>query len=262
MKLAIVTGVNGALGSAYLAQLAAYRNIQCVGISRSQVNDKISDVTYIDRVDLLDAEAVRRKIDREVPFSNSQEVIFVHPVGRFKFEENKAPEGDLDGDGIDDEVFNSNVRTFENVEKPLIDSSQQCGTVNEIVLCGFGSVSDKYKVPYWKSYSLSKDQLRMDIAGKARKGGHGLRYRGIFVNVSSVNTGNENKLRPNADTTNWLQAEEIVDDTIQLLTREGRIRNLEVDIFKPIPQFDPDVYYSEDEVWKRWMREMGREEYL
>lgn len=261
MKLAIVTGANGALGRAYLNRLintSCVNSINCVGISRTNVREKIPGVTYIESTDLLDRENVRKKIDRELPLGNSGEVLFVHPVGRFKFEENQVPEVDHDLDGIDDEVYKSNVVTFRNVEDTLLELAKQQGLVTDFLLCGFGSVSDRYKVPYWLSYSRSKDILRQQISGKTRQNGAGPTVKGVFVNVSTVDTYNENTIRPYADKTYWLKPDEIVDDSLQVILGQSRIRNLEMDIFKPMPGFDPEQYYLPDNVLERWMREMGR----
>lgn len=257
MKLLIVTGANGALGKAFLDRFSKQHDFFCTGISRSRVDCKVNKVTYLENVDLLDAESVRKKIDKELPLSQITEVLFVHPVGKFKFEKAKEPEIDIDRDGIDDEVYRSNVETFNNVEDPLLRLVKETGKINDLSLCGFGSVSDRYKVPFWPSYSKSKDILRRLISGKTRQDSSTLHIKGVFINVSSVKTGNEKKLRPYADTTYWLQPDEIVDDSSDALTR-NRIRYMEIDMFKPIAGFNPAIYYSEEAVRERWMKEMGK----
>lgn len=261
-KLAIVTGTSGALGRAYLEKLYTIKGIKCFGISRKSTGKKLRGVSYAEKVDLLDAELVRKTIEKQAPLDSKQQVIFIHPVGKFKFEPNKKPEIDLDGDGIDDEVLESNVSTFGNIEEPLSRFVKQLSKVTNIVEVGFGSVSDKYKVPFWLSYSRSKDILRGEISGRARRNSHNIKVRGIFVNVSSVNTRNENNLRPNADRTYWLEPNEIVNDTLRLIIGDNQrddheLRYVETDVFKPRPDFDPNVYYSEEVVLERWKREMG-----
>ena len=258
MRLVIVTGASGALGNAYINALSKHWDSLCIGISRQKVHSKSNDVTYIENLDLLDSESVRKQIDKELPFSRVKEVLLVHPVGKFKFEESKSPEVDIDGDGIDDEVYASNVKTFNNVKNPLLELAEQTGNISDLTLCAFGSVSDRYKVPFWISYSKSKDILRQHISGMARQSGKNVNIKGVFVNVSSVNTGNERQLRPYADMTHWLQPDEIVDDSVDVLIR-SRIRNMEMDVFKAITGFDPATYYSESEVVKRWRKDMGKE---
>ena len=98
--------------------------------------------------------------------------------------------------------------------------------------------------------------MRQNISTLIRQNRKNLKIRGVFINVSSVNTGNENKLRPNADKTNWLEPDEIVSDSIDILEKQ-RVRNLEMDIFKHISSFNPNIYYSPQVVWERWITEMG-----
>ncbi len=257
MKLAIVTGANGSLGKAYVERFSGLDDYKCVIVSRSKTESKQKNVVYLEGTDLLDADKVKSEIDKKVPLAGCREILFVHPVGKFKFERWQRPENDHDKDGIDDEVYASNITTFTNIEEPLIKFASQEGNVRDLLVCGFGSVSDRYKVPFWQSYSKSKDILRQHISTLTRQSGNTLKIRGVFINVSSVNTKNENELRPNADKTNWLESEEIVDDSFDILTTKQRIRNLEMDVFKCIPGFNPDIYYSPQNVWERWIHEMG-----
>ncbi len=256
MKLAIVTGVNGALGRAYANRFAIQDAFKCIGISRSVVPDKSPKVTYIENIDLLDPERTKILADRYLPLDDVSEVLLVHPVGKFKFEKNQEPEIDRDDDGIDDEVYASNVNTFKNIEGPLAQLVKEQGKITDLLLCGFGSVSDRYKVPLWLSYSRAKDILRQYFSVRTRQNGSNIQVKGVFVNVSSVNTGNENKLRPFADKTHWLEPEEIVDDSFPVILQR-RIRNIEMDVFNPIVGFDPEKYYSVESVRERWLREMG-----
>ncbi len=256
MKLAIITGVNGALGKAYANRFSVQEQFKCIGISRSEVSDKNLRVTYVENVDLLDAEKTRLLVANHLSLDNVSEVLLIHPVGKFKFEINQQPQLDVDGDGMDDEVYASNVITFKNIEGPLTEVVRQQGKITDLLLCGFGSVSDRYKIPLWLSYSRAKDILRQYISVRARQNGSNIHVKGVFVNVSSVNTGNENKLRPFADKTHWLEPEEIVDDSFPVFFQR-RIRNIEMDVFNPIVGFDPERYYSIESVRERWFREMG-----
>ena len=256
MKLVVITGANGALGKAYIQKFSHIDDYKCVAVSRTKTESKHENVIYIENTDLLDAYKVKTEIDKKVPIAICDEILFIHPVGRFKFERWQRPEIDNDKDGIDDEVYASNCTTFLNVEEPLSLFASQEGSIDDFAVCGFGSVSDRYKVPFWLSYSKAKDVLRQNISTLARQNGKNLKVRGVFINVSSVNTENENKLRPNADKTYWLSPSEIVDDSFDILTQKQRIRNVEMDVFKYIPGFDPEIYYSPQVVWDRWMHEM------
>jgi len=170
-------------------------------------------------------------------------IILIHPVGKFIFEE-------ILPIGINKEVYDSNVATFTNTS----DSIQQfVSKKQEIVYCCFGSTSDKYNVPYWKSYSQSKKALKSILKNLTTR----KNTRAVFINVSTVDTGNENKLRPNADKTYWLSTQSIVDRSIKAITK-GKQKFQEINIHEPNPNFKPTYYKDHEEILRKWKREMKR----
>lgn len=245
-----MTGANGALGRAYLEGLRE-SDEDCVGVSRSTVAQPVPDVRYIEGVDLLsplDTECMVRSLD-----AIERDIALVHPVGKFKFEWRDSVE-DAGGDVIDHEVYRSNVETFQNIAEPLLWLTAVSRTATQITLCGFGSVSDVHDVPYWHSYSTAKNALRSYI--RERIAGHRRSVRGLFVNVSTVDTGNENLLRPYADKRYWLKPMEVVRASLAaLLGKEEGWREISVICRKP--DVDPTTHYDPDVVLERWKREMG-----
>lgn len=188
----------------------------------------------------------------------------IHGVGKFKYESECeiAALGTTEAE-IDDEIFSSNYHTFVNIAEPLIKKLNQehnQGSQTTLALCGFGSITDKYKIPFWRSYTYAKDSLREYIKELAKsKEWRGL-IRGRFINVSTTYTGNENKLRPYATVEEkkyWLKPETIVDRAIAPLESLNPLWQ-EIDVYEPLPGFKPQEYYTNfQEIKSKWQRQTG-----
>lgn len=213
MKCVIITGVSGKLGEAYLNYFVKQPNTQCFAFTR-RINIKfLKGITYL-YADLLDKDKVYGEM-MKIPLNQYSEIIFIHPIGMFKFEKNKSLKLDKDHDGIDDEVFASNVNTFVNIFEFLKNVIKKNKKI-KLTLCTFGSITDRYNIPFWESYTKSKNILRRIIHNFVSKK-RDIRIRGVFVNVSTADTGNERNLRPYADRTYWLAPSEIVNASIDSL---------------------------------------------
>lgn len=158
-------------------------------------------------------------------------------------------ENDLDKDGINDKIFASNVSTFENIfgiiQKKILNNT------NFIAIC-FGSISDKFNVPYWSSYTHSKNILREILKNLNKINPN---YKGFFANVSTVDTGNENELRPNPlEKENWLSVQEIVVNTIDEFDK--KYSYLEIDLFRNSPNYTNDFFTSHSKILRRWLKQM------
>lgn len=237
-KLVVVSGVTGSLGEAYLKHYRKSEN-KVVGISRNQPETPFLDVQYL-QSDLIDEQATNRSI-RRIPLEDIADILLIHPVGKFKFED--------DFTEIDQEVYASNVQTFTNLADALLECTNQAKP--NITLVAFGSISDKYDVPFWKSYSESKNALRRYIHKLTDKEDN---IRGVFFNLSSVKTRNESNLRPFANTGYWLTPEEIVRRSVPELSSVENWK--EVDIYNLSPDYSPEIYTDYSKVLERWTREM------
>lgn len=243
-KLVIITGSNGALGLAYANELLKNKDFDVVTIARSGA----AETTIV--CDLQDKQALETSISK-INFNNYSSVLIIHPVGKFKFEKDGIPEIDKDNDGIDDEVFASNVTTLENILAIIISATRN--NPIPITVCTFGSISDAYEVPFWKSYSQSKNILRSLLRSSTDQQ---KRLGVLFVNVSSVNTGNENILRPFANKKYWLEPTKIVDETLPTLL--GDLRGYkEISLYNPMPGFAETYFKNHQEILNKWLREMG-----
>jgi hypothetical protein len=258
MKLAIITGITGKLGEEYLSYFRKQKNTKCVGFSRREPLKKHRNVTYL-LSDLLDKNKVVEKIEI-INLSMYDEVLFIHPIGMFRFELTGNPKKDYNRDGVDDEIFASNVLTFTNVFNPLknkIKKLNKSGSKIKLTVCAFGSISDKYNIPFWSSYTKSKETLRKLIK-KSISLNKNVDVKGVFVNVSTADTGNERKLRPFGDKTYWLTTKEIVASSTETILK-GKKSWLEINVFKHNPNFNLTWYTNHDNVLERWKKQMGLE---
>ena len=250
--IVFITGAGGVVGHEYLHLFYRQPNVVCVAIARRDIHDLPSGVTLL-KLDLLNKEAVAKSLE-QISLSDIGEIILVHSVGKFKFEPEGRPEIDTDGDGIDDEVYQTNIETFLNILRsllPRIEQERQEGRELSLALCGLGSISDKYQVAYWSSYTKAKNVLRSIIYNLIQENPKSV--RGLFINVSTVDTDNENELRPFADKTYWLKAKEIANASLPFILGEESGSWKQMDIFKESPLFREGYYQDLAEIRRQWM---------
>lgn len=238
----IVTGASGKLGKEFVQTLENCEE-KVISLSRREyIGNTQSHV-----LDLLDENLVETTL-HTINFSQVSEITLIHTVGKFKFEE-EIIDSDSDEKGIDDEVYSTNVITLKNLLKPLLEIAN--GKL-KVTVCVFASVSDKHNVPFWSSYTRAKNILRGYLHALCEAN----QIQALVVNVSTVDTGNENLLRPYADKTYWLQPKEIVSATLPAL--KNLTAYSEIDVIKNKPGFDGTYYLDHDAILEKWHREMGR----
>ncbi|MFA5723695.1 MAG: hypothetical protein WC979_05555 [Candidatus Pacearchaeota archaeon] len=252
MKLVIITGVTGKLGAEYLKFFQFKKEYSCFVLARNKsvILKNNSDYHFVDLLKLEEVE----KVFSDLNTKSYGEVIFIHPIGMFKFEKQGIPLLDKDLDGIDDEIFSSNVITFLNVFKVLKDKmNKERNFKTKLTIFAFGSITHNYNIPFWQSYTKSKQYLKKIIKQNINE--KLFKIRCIFVNVSTVDTGNERNLRPYADRSYWLTPPEIVKISIKYL--KGNNPWMKISIYKNNPKFDPTWYTNHENVLKRWQEQMG-----
>ncbi|MFA6099905.1 MAG: hypothetical protein WC750_03435 [Patescibacteria group bacterium] len=242
-RIVIVSGANGSLGEKYLKYFAKKSAFYCVGLSRTNPKHPIKKVKYI-LSNLLDAKKLESEMN-QIDFEKFSEIILIHPVGKFKFEGKK-----ITRIGKDKQIYDSNVTTFINLANIL---SKRITKNKKIVFCCFGSVSDKFNVPYWTTYTKSKLRLKEILKTLSKH----KNIRSVFINVSSVATGNEEKLRPFADKAHWLKPEKIVSKSAPEILL-GKLQFVELDIIEPNPSFKDNYYLDHAAIYEKWKREMGK----
>lgn len=254
-RLVIVTGANGAVGKSYIEHFLQKKDTTCIAISRGFMETK----AIHHKTDLMDPVSTRNVIEK-LDLSEFSTVFLIHAVGKFKYE----PFNDkMEEKIIDQNVYSSNYQTFINVTVPLVEKfeeEQKKHTKKVLVLCAFGSITDKYKIPYWYSYSYSKDALREYIKSLAHSDRRCSFIRGRFINVSTTDTGNENLLRPYVDEEEkkyWLKPLTVVEESLESLDNIVTSWH-EIDIFVNLPGFCPKEYYGDNEkIKEKWLRQTG-----
>jgi NADP-dependent 3-hydroxy acid dehydrogenase YdfG len=243
--LAIVTGANGALGKAYLQQLSTLPHVRSVGLARER-KEQNPRVEYRHGVDLLEEHQVREAI-YSLQCELAQTILLIHPVGKFKFEMQPPQE-------IDPEVLLSNMGTMVNTIKAVLSRMR-----SNLIVCAFGSVSDKYNVPFWRSYTEAKNRMRESLQTLSRMLSiSNTNVRSVMVNVSTTDTGNEKLLRPKADRKFWLKPEKIVQESLPILLADSGPHYQELDVIETKPGFNPEDYYrNPQKILSAWEKQMG-----
>ncbi len=235
-QLVIVSGASRGIGKAFFD---SYKN--AIGISR----------TTGEKLDLMDSNATLDFV-RNLNLTGVERLVYLHSVGMDKFEPHGKPHIDYDKDGIDDEVLASNLTTFQNFVEPLLDKVQIPTTI-----CAVGSISDIFNVPFWHSFSRSKNRIRKFLKSLCRGN-----VKGLVLNVSSTLDEEGRRYgRINADTTYWQTAKELVAKSSGILDsfQEIDANYAEFDFFKHDPSFTRDYFTNLPRLYERWQRELGYE---
>ena len=247
-KLVIVSGARQGIGKSFIDHYESIPNTQCIGITRTESSKYL-------QLDLLDEVATNKAVD-SLNLDGIEKILHIHAVGIDKFEPKGVPHIDNDGDGIDDEVYNSNVGTFLNLATPLIERVT-CLKI-PLTLCNIGSLSDVYVVPFWQSFSRAKNLVRQYV-----KSINNPLIRGIFLNVSSTfdEEGKGTYGRILADTTYWQTPTELVQKSVPCIDEviNSSARFAEFDFYKHNPHFRSDYFTNLPKLYFTWQREMGFE---
>jgi len=252
-NLAIVTGINGAVGMGYAKAMIERGDSRVVGIGRREAHIDSKDFENISQVDLLDEENTRNAVEG-IRHGAHKRVVLIHPIGKFKWEE-EPPKGDE----IDQEVFASNVTTFTNVLDPVLAMVRRMQNAS-LGLVMFGSVADKWNLPFIQSYTRSNNALRKVLEDTIR-GNPDLRITATSLDLGTIDVGSERNLRPYADRKFWLTVEDLVAKSMPFILPDnedveqdsGVLRRVE--IFKPKPGFDPSRYYPNHGLVQRVLHE-------
>ena len=243
----IIAGINGEIGSEFAKRLQDFGNLY--GISRKE--NKVEGIKYEHlRGDLL--------IDKDVErvFSNldiSGDLTYIHLPGKFQFQDENHPITDKNNDGIDDETFATNVETFSNI-KPYLLKYLEKNPKNKLKIIAIGSTSDLYDIPYWHSFTHSKNELRKEfrsVYGNLNTYG---RVSSLFINVSTVDGSQLAGERPYISKEFTLNPEEILNESLYYIL-DDKPSSLEISVLKPNPDFEKD-FLNIEKLKKRWYGEM------
>lgn len=243
--LVIIAGARRGLAKDYFQYYTKQHNTRCIGISRTQ------ETSNCVKLDLLQEKETFEFV-KSLDLHDITKVIYIHGVGIDKFEPKCVPAIDIDGDGIDDEVYQSNVITFLHLAEPLIEKVSSKNI--PLTICNIGSVGDIYNVPFWQSFTKSKNIIR-----KYMKSNTIPLVKSIFFNVSStLDDGGEKYGRPLADTTYWLDSKDLVKRSVQYLDVFDMLSgHLELDFFNWCPWYTKEYFTNLPALYQAWQRDMG-----
>ncbi len=243
-RVVLVAGVSGGIGKAFYRHYLGKTGVVCFGIGRKKTSAPPPGA-----LELLDKEKVQAFVD-VLPLESTSEITYIHCVGIDKFEPEGKPQFDANGDGIDDDVFSSNVTTLKNALAPLVEKAGRLGIpVTVVNVC---SISDVYVVPLWQSYSRAKNIVRQYMKEQP------LFVRSVILNVSSINADLEKFGRPFANTTYWLKPNDLLERALPIIEQPiPHIKNIEVDIFNSDPAYCPDYFTNIPKLLEKWIKEIG-----
>jgi len=244
-KMVIVSGATRGIGKTFANYYSSQKNTEVIGIGRSNKPNLM-------QLDLLDETKVNYFVNK-LNLKQLKEIIYMHAVGIDKFEPNAKPQFDLDGDGIDDEVYESNVTAFFNLAEPLVEKVKQIKI--PITICNIGSISDIYEVPFWQSFSKSKNIVRKYLKSIRLKN-----VKGITFNIgSTLDEENRKYGRINADTTYWQTVQELIPKFMGSIERMKSINSnyAEFDFYKHNPTFKQDYFTNLPKLFALWKKDMN-----
>jgi len=227
-KLVIIAGVNGAIGKAFHRHYKQEDRTTVLGLSRGE------DFKSVDLSEITD-------------------VVYIHAIGKFKFEPQGVAAIDKDGDGIDDEVYESNVTTLKLAIKYLVTLLGLNNHVQNVAVIAFGSTSDPYKIPYWQSYSRATSKMKEILQNSL---GLDSRLKAVFMNLSSVDTAKERALRPLANTDLWLDPSDVVVETLAAIDHSTDSWH-EESVYKKISGYGSKYYKDKKRILKEWKEAIG-----
>jgi hypothetical protein len=266
-KLIIITGVTGALGSAFLAKFAKQKNTVIYGISRQGLDytkfirpetSKFYLNTFICSLPDLGDETIKKVIDK-IDIKKFNSITYIHGLGLYPFEidayGNYIVNNDHDNDGINDTTLDLSYRLFKTITAELKISTYD----NKIKYAAliFGGIADKYKPiahqSWWRVIAKTKNYLQ--LAAGNNFGAH-------LLNISSVICPHEIITRPyvfiktDAEMEYWLSPDEVIEKFMKLTKNKNIFSGFhEYEIFNKKPRFDL-LYYQEKNFTPRKVAEL------
>lgn len=288
IEIAIVSGANGSLGTALLLKLGQVKNRFCFGLQRDSaalqclppVNGEpcrvmwwpcdISDFSGTEKLiySLLNQQELKETLaaingrgfsDEEFYISK---ITLIHAVGPFKYE---GYHDDKTHD-IDPQILRMNYEAFKNMGDAVLEAVKKLNPAPaspvQVNLCTFGSVSEEYQVPLWYSFNQAKAKARHYMESKVKEYAHspGIHVSSLYFRTSTIDTGKENKLRPNVPEDirrYWLAPDKVAETVCVCVDKIGPGTIEKTDIIKAMPEFDAETYYTDtkklDEHWRGMM---------
>lgn len=261
MKIVIISGVTGAIGSTLLSEYAQDKNTVIYGISRKAlplnkflIDGKLPQRTLICAITIPQDYS---KLFSSINFKDVEEVVYVHGIGLYPFEVSKegniVVENDIDGDGINDETWKLTYEAFTAATTNLVKYWN--GKTKAII---FGGIADIHEPAvhqsWWKTIKKVKEFMKESVENNPL-------LSMIVFNISSVFCPHEIITRPfvfihtDADQTKWLSPYELAQFVVSK-TNESNPGFYELDKFRIKEGFDIEKYYKDDNFTPRKVDEL------
>jgi hypothetical protein len=245
-KTIIIAGINGDIGKEF-AKFFINKG-KLYGLSRGT---KKSNLEYEHlQVNLINEKEVSKVFDK---INITEEIIYIHLVGKFRFEDKNHPVKDENGDGIDDDIFETNVTTFRRV-RPFLQEILDENPKAKIKIVAIGSSADLYEIPYYKSFTCAKNELRKEFRlffGNPKNYG---RVASLFINVTTVDGTQLATERPFISKDYVLMPKDVVAQSLPYILDKKK-SFVELVLIKPNPNFE-NWCQSCENVRKIWYRDM------
>lgn len=247
MKLIIIAGVTGSIGQEILRKYFLEKETLIYGISRKGVaiDDFYTLPNYhmIVGVDLCHTASINEFISK-IPVQHYDSISYFHVVGEFKTEITEkfevAVQNDVDGDGIDDDVYGLVAKAYQDMVSGLVEIARVADSTLKVA--SFGSLADVHDIPCFQSFRKSRELVKTFSQEISQK------YSNVSVylfNTSTILSVDEMLERPfifstNVDPTYWITPSELVEKALSFMGASNGL--IERDIYLANPQFSDDYF--------------------
>jgi NADP-dependent 3-hydroxy acid dehydrogenase YdfG len=237
----IIAGATSGIGLRYLNYFLT-QEYETIGLTSSEKKETAT----IHKLDLMDATACTYFINSQK--TEKRNTIYLHIIGQDKFED-YGPNLETFNHEVDNEIYSSNVTTLQNFANPLISKCKK--EESNLKIVNIASISDQFLVPYWYSYSFSKNKVREYLKEESQQE----HISSLVINVSSVITEKEILGRPFGDISTWLDLDSLLTGSISnILSKNEKYQ--EMDIYKPLKDWNESFFTDTKRVYTRRMYEM------
>jgi len=254
-KLVIIAGASGEIGTTYCKELVRY-GVNCIAVIRHTPIEIKSPVLKEIQCHLDNAADIEVKFS-DLNLEEYDQVVYLHTIGVDKFDPRGYP-NIVPIETIDPDVYNTNVNTFKYLMRYLTKRIRTINSTrkNKIALkfSMIAGVADKYTPFVIESFCEAKFIVRQYIQSQVSL--YPEWVSGLSINVTSTITASALAVRPHADTTYWLQPQEVVDQSLEALLAES-VRYHEIDLIKKLPNFVEGYYENNQTLYEKWSMETG-----
>lgn len=267
-RLLIINGVTGALGNAVLTAAVQHRDAVVYGMTRQGLpveeqfvpgGNKLPTRTLTVSIGPhINEQSAIAGFVRAIDFEQFDRVDYVHAVGVMPFDVNDAGkhfvENDTDGDGINDLCMALTPHAFLGMVDALAASSDK-----PITALVFGALSDMWNPSAHHSWIRSIEALKDGLKKRLQVNSS---LAGVVLNISSVSCAHELLVRPylcantNPDLTKYMSPDDCARRALQLVAEAHRGKFVEVDFYRPVAHFVPEVYYEDANFTRQKVKEL------